>query len=283
MIGFVGFGEAGFNLAKGLSGVRMHAYDIGVTGLVRARAAEAHVTLVDSNAALARSSEIVFSVVTASQALNAARQTAPYLEARHLYADMNSVSPALKQSIANVIGPGFVEVAIMAPVPPYGHKVPMLAGGPKAADFAGRLSLLGMRIEVGDTCIGAAAATKMCRSIVVKGMEAILTECALGATKYGAADRVFSSLAESFPGIDWNKLASYMVSRVVVHGERRAREMEEVAETLRSIGVEPIMAEAAARRMDWSAKQKLKSKFGPEGPKSYEEFACVVHSASSSS
>lgn len=130
-----------------------------------------------------------------------------------------------------------------------------------------------MRIEVGDERIGAAAATKMCRSIVVKGMEAILTECVLGAMKYGAAERVFSSLTESFPGIDWNKLASYMVSRVVVHGERRAREMEEVAETLRSIGIDPIMAEATARRMDSSASNGLKSKFGPTGPATYEEFA----------
>src|SRR5215472_8538579 len=133
-----------------------------------------------------------------------------------------------------------------------------------------------MRIEVGDERIGAAAATKMCRSIVVKGMEAILTECVLGAMKYGAAERVFSSLAESFPGIDWTKLASYMVRRVVVHGERRAREMEEVAETLRSIEIEPIMAEAAARRMDWSAREGLKTKFGPNGPATYEEFARTV-------
>jgi len=218
-------------------------------------------------------------VVTANQAANAADQTAPHLRPHHFYADMNSVSPALKQSIAAVIDRArarFVEIAIMAPVPPYGHKVPMLSGGAAAASFVERLMPFGMKIEVGVPEIGTAAATKMCRSIVVKGMEAILTECVLGATQYGAAERVFASLDETFPGIDWNKLASYMVSRVVVHGERRAREMEEVAETLRSIGIEPMMAEAAARRMDWSARQGLKGKFGPEGPANYEEFAKKV-------
>jgi hypothetical protein len=98
----------------------------------------------------------------------------------------------------------------------------------------------------------------------------------LGASRYDASAHVFASLNESFPGIDWRTLADYMVGRVVVHGERRAREMEEVAETLRAIGVEPIMAEAAARRQNWSARLKLRSHFGLEGPKTAAEVVAVV-------
>src|SRR4029434_9533450 len=117
---------------------------------------------------------------------------------------------------------------------------------------------------------------KMCRSIVVKGLEALLFECVMSANRFGAEDRVFASLQESFPGIDWKKLADYVVGRVVVHGERRAREMEEVAETLRSSGVEPIMAEATARLQDWSARMDLKSHFGPDGPASYREVLTII-------
>jgi 3-hydroxyisobutyrate dehydrogenase-like beta-hydroxyacid dehydrogenase len=124
--------------------------------------------------------------------------------------------------------------------------------------------------------VGEAAATKMCRSVIVKGLEALLTECVLGASRYGAEERVFASLSQSFPGIDWSELATYMVGRVVVHGERRAREMEEVAETLRSSGVDPIMAEATVRRMDWSAQLELKKVFKGEAPKNYKEFADAV-------
>src|SRR5688572_2846387 len=105
-----------------------------------------------------------------------------------------------------------------------------------------------MRFEVLSRKVGGASAVKMCRSIVVKGLEALLFECVLGATPYDADERVFASLNESLPGIDWKKLADYMVGRVVVHGERRAHEMEQVAETLRAIGIDPIMSEAAARR-----------------------------------
>ena len=237
-IGFIGFGEAGYHLAKGLrqAGIeQISAFDTADTPLIRQRAQELTGLLQSSNADLAAHSDIIFSTVTANQAATAAEQTAPFLETRHLYADLNSVSPGLKQALAKTVeaaGARFVEVAVMSAVPPHGHKVPMLTGGVAAAEFAERLSPFGMVIEVGSAQVGSAAATKMCRSIMIKGIEALLTECVLGATRYGADERVFSSLGESLPGIDWAKLATYMVGRVVMHGERRAREMEEVAETL---------------------------------------------------
>ena len=287
-IGFVGFGEAGSTIAAGLRSAgcdRIVAFDINRHDasrgpLIQRRAAESGTTLVDSSADLVRESRIILSTVTSNASLDAASQTAPFLTPDHVYADLNSVSPALKQEIGAVIdvtGARFVEVAVMAPVAPYGHRVPMLVGGPAASEFAGMLAPFGMRLEVLDTGdIGTAAAVKMCRSIVVKGLEALLCECVLGASRYGADEKVFASLDESFPGVNWKKLADYMVGRVVVHGERRAREMEEVADTLRAIGIDPIMAEATVRRQDWAAALDLKSHFGAEGPRSYREVLDVL-------
>jgi 3-hydroxyisobutyrate dehydrogenase-like beta-hydroxyacid dehydrogenase len=281
-IGFVGFGEAAYNIAKGLrqpdiAPVRaydINAHDQALGDKIQQRAQETGTRLVNTNEELARSSEIILSTVTANQAASAAEQTAPYLDVHHIYADLNSVSPGLKQSIDRTIaatGARFVEIAVMAPVPPHGHRVPMLAGGKAAPEFAARLTPFGFSVEVVSSEIGTASATKMFRSIIVKGLEALLTECVLGASRYGAEPRVFASLAESFPQIDWKALADYMVGRVVVHGERRAREMEEVAETLRSLGIEPVMAEAIVKRMDWSAKLGLKARFAGEAPKSYKD------------
>jgi 3-hydroxyisobutyrate dehydrogenase-like beta-hydroxyacid dehydrogenase len=287
-IGFLGFGEAGFTIGNGLRGAGLEqlvAYDIATGSsdrgpVIRDRARRSGASLVDSNAALAAATDVILSTVTCSSALEAARQTAPYLTARHVYADLNSVSPALKREIADVIGAtgaAFVEAAVMAPVDPAAHRVPMLLGGPHAAAFAGRMRPFGMRLQVLEGAqVGTAAATKMCRSIVIKGIEALLVECVLGAHEYGAADHVFASLQESYPGIDWKQLADYDMNRVVVHGERRAREMEEVAETLRAIGVEPIMAEATARRQDWSATLGLRSLFGPDGPKTVDEVLRAI-------
>jgi 3-hydroxyisobutyrate dehydrogenase-like beta-hydroxyacid dehydrogenase len=274
-IGFVGFGEAAFHIAKGLRqpGIAsICAFDINVTSNMRQRAREAQTVLVDTNRELAQSCDIMLSAVTANQAANAAEQNAPYLTTSHIYADLNSVSPGLKQSIARVIqasGARFAEIAMMAPVPPYGHKVPMLAGGDGAQDFVAALAPFGISAEIVSREVGTAAATKMFRSIIVKGLEALLTECVLGASRYNADERVFASLAETFPAINWKELADYMVGRVVVHGERRAREMEEVAATLREIDIEPIMAEAIVRRMDWSVELGLKQIFQGEAPQSY--------------
>jgi 3-hydroxyisobutyrate dehydrogenase-like beta-hydroxyacid dehydrogenase len=286
-IGFVGFGEAAYHIAKGLraSGIEtIVAYDIhsetpGRGELIRKRAEETAVLLVPSNALLCDSSDIVFSTVTANQASAAAEQTAPHLKPRHMYADLNSASPGLKRSIAGAItasGARFVEVAVMAPVPPYGHKVPLLTGGPDAPEFAERLSPFGMRIETGSVEVGTAAATKMCRSIMVKGIEALMTECVLSATHYGVDEKVLASLGETFPGMDWPKLASYLVGRVVVHGERRAREMEEVAGTVEETGVDPVMTAAIVRRMDWSAQLGLREVFGGKAPANYREFVAKV-------
>jgi 3-hydroxyisobutyrate dehydrogenase-like beta-hydroxyacid dehydrogenase len=158
--------------------------------------------------------------------------------------------------------------------------VPMLLGGAGAPAFVESLAPYGMRLEIVSEKVGTAAAVKMCRSIVVKGLEALLFECVLGASRYDAEQRVFASLAESFPGMDWNRLANYMIGRVVVHGERRAREMEEVAATLRAIGVEPMMAEATVRRQDWAAELDLRSQFGPEGPANYNDVLKAVAAAS---
>jgi len=282
-VGFIGFGEAGSTIASGLrsAGVdRLFAFDIKTSSTdlgpaIARRAHESRTALVESPADLVRSSDIVFSTVTSSSALEAASTAAPFLERRHLYADLNSVSPAVKIEIDRVVsasGAAFVEAAVMAPVLPYGHQVPMLLGGAGAAAFADAMTPFGLRLQrLEGAKVGSAAAVKMCRSIVVKGLEAILFECVMGASHFGADELVWASLNESFPGIDWKALADYTTGRVVVHGERRAREMEEVAETLRAIGVDPIMAEATARRQDWSAQIGLKSRFGPDGPRSYRD------------
>jgi 3-hydroxyisobutyrate dehydrogenase-like beta-hydroxyacid dehydrogenase len=292
-VGFIGFGEAGSTIAGGLraAGIdRLSAFDIKTFTpdfgpRIRERAGATQATLVDSASALVRASDVVFSTVTSSSALEAASGAAEFLEPRHLYADLNSVSPAVKIEIDRVVGQSgasFVEVAVMAPVLPYGHKVPMLINGAGAPAFAAAMTPFGLRLQrLEGAKVGSAAAVKMCRSIVVKGLEALLFECVMGASRFDADDLVWASLEETFPGIAWKKLADYTSGRVVVHGERRAREMEEVAETLRAIGVDPIMAEATARRQDWSARLDLRSRFGPGGPATYQDVLDAIAAVTS--
>jgi 3-hydroxyisobutyrate dehydrogenase-like beta-hydroxyacid dehydrogenase len=286
-MGFLGFGEAGFHLARGLrsaGAARLIAFDIkasqGAAGeRIRARAAESGTRLVETPRALADGAHVILSVVTAASAREAAESLAADLTPNHLYADLNSVSPATKRRIDAVIATGagrFVEGAIMAPVPGQEHRVPILLNGSAAAALADVLSPYQMRLEVMNGTIGAAAAVKMCRSIVIKGLEALLLECTLAAGEYGAADRVYDSLAETYPGMDWRKTARYMIGRVLEHGERRALEMEEVATTLRAAGIEPLMAEATARRQDWEATLRRDGRLSGPRPETADDLQTLL-------
>jgi len=194
--------------------------------------------------------------VTASATRAAAASAAPAMRRGVFLLDINSASPRTKEdggALVNAAGGRYVESAVMTSVPPYGIKVPMLLGGPDAAALAPTLAALGFSANVASEKLGVVSAIKMCRSVVIKGMEAIVIESFLAARRYGVENEVLASLAETFPGLDWEKNGSYFWSRVVQHGKRRAEEMREAAATVREIGLEPFMASAIADRQAWVA------------------------------
>jgi 3-hydroxyisobutyrate dehydrogenase-like beta-hydroxyacid dehydrogenase len=196
--------------------------------------------------------------VTAANDLVAAQAIAPGIAAGAFFLDMNSASPGQKQASAAAIdgaGGRYVEAAVMSPIHPKRVASPMLLGGPHADAFAAMAAPLGFAgIEIFSDEVGKASATKMCRSVVIKGVEALLTESMLAARAYGVEDRVLATLSNLLPSDDWEKLAAYMISRALEHGERRAEEMREAARTVAETGIEPLMATATAARQDFSAR-----------------------------
>ena len=282
-IGFIGFGEAARSICQGLAGE-------GATGLSafdnQERPPEEGVAMTDSLEALLAGADVVFSAVTAAVALDVANQAAAHLSERHFYVDINSVSPETKIEIGKAItasGARFVEAAVMAGVPPLKHKVPMLLAGEAAPALIGMMAPLGMAMEDFGPELGRAAAAKMFRSVMVKGMEALLQECVLGADRYGVADKVLESIGDGYPGIDWKKLANHLIGRTAIHGERRAHEMEEVSDTLESLGIEPMMSRAAAKRIAWAAGLGLKETFGDTAPESYRDVLDVIRAGKKNS
>jgi 3-hydroxyisobutyrate dehydrogenase-like beta-hydroxyacid dehydrogenase len=277
-IGFIGLGEAASHISRGLlvEGVtEITAFDI------LPQPKQSDVTIVQSMEELVTASDIIFSAVTCINALVVAKQAGPYLDYSHLYVDINSVSPETKITIGGVVkdsGARFVEAAVMSSVPSYGHKVPMLLSGEAAVDLIKIMAPLGMKFEDFGPELGRASALKMFRSIIIKGMEALFQECVLGAAQYGVAKKVLDSIGVGYPGLDWNQMAHYLIGRTAIHGERRAHEMEEVANTLRGIGIEPIMAEAAAKRIQWATNKGLKKVFPNDAPKDYEDVIRAIRS-----
>jgi len=261
-IGLIGYGEVGRILAEDLraQGVRVVAHDIKLGGPNEGElvdhAARFGVELVSGHAALAALSDLVISAVTASQAVTVAEACAPGLRAGTYVLDFNSASPKAKTEAAalvNAAGGRFVEGAVMTSVPPYRIKVPLLLGGPDAAGLEPLLNGLGFAAKVASDKLGVASATKMCRSVMIKGLEAMVIESFATARAYGVEDAVIASLAETFPGMEWEKLGAYFFQRVIQHGRRRAEEVREVARTVREAGLEPFSAAGTALRQAWVA------------------------------
>jgi hypothetical protein len=141
----------------------------------------------------------------------------------------------------------------MAPVAPKGLRTPLLLGGQHAGEFLARAAAWALSARVYSERIGAASSVKMCRSIMIKGLEALTLECVLASSRYGVLDDVLGSLGDTYPGVDWQKKARYLMSRALVHGRRRAEEMREVAKTVAEAGYDPVMTRAIVDKQDWAA------------------------------
>ena len=210
----------------------------------------------DDPEAAASGCELVVSAVTATEVLAATQSVVAGMDEACFYLDLNSVSPATTKAAAAVVenaGGRYVEAAVMSPIGPQRIESPILLGGPHAETFvpvAESLGFSGARYFSAE--LGRASAAKMCRSVIIKGMEALIIEALLPARRFGVESEVLDSLQDLLPGVDWTSQARYMIARSVQHGTRRAEEMLEVAATVREAGLEAFMSEACARRQAWA-------------------------------
>jgi 3-hydroxyisobutyrate dehydrogenase-like beta-hydroxyacid dehydrogenase len=273
-VGLVGYGEVGRILAEDLrkQDVRVTAYDLKLgnnqAGALRDHASVHGVALATSHADLAAQADFMVSAVTASQDVAVAQACAPAIKAGTWFLDFNSASPGAKRRAADLIdgnGGRYVEGAVMTSIPPKRIKVPLLLGGSGAGELAPLLVALGFDAKVASAQLGVASAVKMCRSVMIKGLEAMVIESFTTARAYGVENAVLASLAETFPGIDWEKQGAYFFQRVIEHGRRRSEEVREVAETVREIGLTPWSAEGTAERQAWVADLADEGLFGPKG------------------
>ena len=273
-IALIGYGEVGRILAEDLraAGHVVTACDLKLGSeaghLLREHASRHGIALALTHGHAVSDAELVVSAVTADQTVAAAQASAPGLLSGVWFLDFNSASPGAKiraAGIVNAAGGRYVEGAVMTSLPPHRIKVPLLLGGPDAAALHPVLIELGFVPKVASAKFGVASATKMCRSVMIKGLEAMVIESLTTARHYGVEDTVVASLYETFPGIDWEKQAAYFFQRVIEHGRRRSEEVREVAQTVREAGLHPNSAAGTAERQAWMANLADAGVFGERG------------------
>jgi 3-hydroxyisobutyrate dehydrogenase-like beta-hydroxyacid dehydrogenase len=282
-VGLVGYGEVGRILAEDLraQGVAVAAWDLKLASPASAAPLRDHacahgVALAVAAADLAARCDLIISAVTASQAVPVAADCAPAVRPGAFFLDFNSASPGAKQRAAALVdgaGGRYVEGAVMTSIPPYRIRVPLLLGGASAATLAPLLNTLGFDAKLASDRLGVASATKMCRSVMIKGLEAMVIESFTAARHHGVEDAVLASLHETFPGIDWEKQGAYFFQRVIEHGRRRSEEVREVAETVREAGLTPWSASGTAERQAHIADLADAGVFGVKGTSGFARSA----------
>ena len=263
-VALVGLGEVGRTFAEDLRAAGIRDLTVWDTAFAdpASRAArnvrELGLATSGSAASAVAGADLVVSAVTAAQCASAAESAVPGLSPGTWFFDLNSSSPGHKQEAARRVdatGARYVEAALMSPIGPKRLRSPFLLGGPHARDFASVAASYGIvDVTVVSDDVGRAAATKLCRSVVVKGLESLLAESLLAARVHGVERAVLDSLPNILPPADWEAVAGYFISRSLQHGTRRSEEMEEAAATVAEAGIEPWMSRAAVERQRWAAR-----------------------------
>ena len=256
-VALVGFGEAARAFAEGWGVMRpsnLSVSDLRHDEEIHAAARSCGARFTTNKAEALAGAQVVFCLVTADQALEAAEQSAPFLSPGTLWFDGNSCAPDTKRRAGTVIeaaGGAYVDMAIMSPVHPKKHRVPILLSGPHSLAAQKILEELGMSGTVMGLEIGRASTIKMLRSVMIKGLEALSAECFLAARAAGVEVEVLATLQASDPGFNWAARGAYNLERMIVHGGRRAAEMNEVANTVADLGLSPDMSRAT---QEWQAR-----------------------------
>lgn len=277
-LGLVGYGEVGRIFSSGLLPYfdMVSAWDTTFTDTL-SPVTSAGVWQAGSMQALCGASDLVISAVTASHTLAVAQAAAPFLRAGMVFLDLNSAAPGTRQQAAEQVhaaGAHYVEAGVMTSVPPHGVRVPLLLGGPQAFALAADLQSMGMDAKAVSAEFGVVSAIEMCRSVMIKGLEALVMESYATARAYGVEAHVLPTLAETFPSIDWEKQGAYFFSRVAQHGQRRAEEMQEAVRTVSAAGIQPTMSTAIAHKQQWVADETRAGTFAGISPQAlWQDYA----------
>ena len=283
-VGLIGFGEAGQAIAKTLRKecvIDIFAFDKSFcsTKSIKNQYKKTKINLFSNPKKLAEKVNLIISVVTADQSVNAAKKISKHLNKNHIYLDGNSVSPGTKIKTNKIIkfsGASYYDLAIMAPIHPLGHKTKMLVAGPNKTKINKILKKLKFNYEWENSEIGKAAVVKMLRSIMIKGVESLLTECVTASEKIGIHDRILLSAVKTLGIKNIKKLADYFMERSALHGLRRSDEMNEVVKTLKEMKLSSHMSKAISTHQKMIGKLTLKKRFKNKIPQDRIKIARAI-------
>ncbi|MEE9202629.1 MAG: DUF1932 domain-containing protein [Dehalococcoidia bacterium] len=281
-LGVIGFGEVGYHISKGLKGAgvgQIVAYNNGTrnrppyTEAFRHKAQSIGVSLAPTLEEMVHNSDLILSTVIPTTSLEVAGEAAPLLTPAHFFVDLNSCSPEAKREGCALVeekGGHYIDGVIMDNPLAQEHRSNIWACGEGAEEFHQVMGKYSMNIRVIPGKVGDAALLKMIFSVIAKGAQALLWESLLALHKAGLDPQVYHGLNNWVSQMGLLERADAVIAHSAIHAGRRAGEMEFAADTLLSLGVEPMMARATAQRLAWSAGFNFPDQFPDEFPSGYK-------------
>ena len=235
-IAVIGLGEAGSLIAAGLKKA-----GASVIGFDPANPKNPPVPVAPTAVEAVADADIVLSINSSTVSVRVAEGVATALKPGALYADLNTGTPSMKKTLAAIVPEGsFVDVAVMKPVPGLAEKVPMGVAGAGGEKFIQLLEPYGLNLEYVSDVAGEAAARKLLRSIVAKGMAALIIDCLWAAQSMGLEDWAIDEIKREFDSSSAATVQRYL-DGTAKHAKRRQVEMADVVQMLSEAGYDSTM------------------------------------------
>ncbi|MGE9781810.1 NAD(P)-binding domain-containing protein [Janibacter sp. G368] len=174
----------------------------------------------------------------------------PWLRPGARVLDLTTASPDDKHRSAALLADHatYVDVVIMGAIAMGGVATPLLAAGPEASAATTELAAIGAPVRVlPGAGPGDAAALKLLRSILTKGIEALGVECLAAAEALGVREELPVVLAD----IDAGGLTPFVEAVVRTHpqhAERRRHEVHRAGRQLADLGRPSALVDAVEAR-----------------------------------
>lgn len=285
-IGFVGFGEASYSLAKGLSSEglnKMKAFDANVfndecNSLIKKRSNELNMKVTDSYEGFFDDIDYVFVAVPAFVALDACKEISNYIKDTCTYVDVSASSPAIKDKCKNILDEkniSYIDASMLGSLPKLRHKVPFYVSGEKAKRFIEDFEKYGMNITYVNEKPGSATSIKLIRSIFMKGISALMIELVMASDSYGVSDFVLNSISDSLDGISFMSHLNRISTGSAIHAKRRAFEIGGSIEMLEDKNLDSLMSEATKKKLEILANYDF-SKVAEKDNKTWKDVVSVL-------
>ena len=288
-LGFVGFGEAAYYLTEGLreEGLeKIFVFDVVLSARSEGqlynqaieRVKKTGAVVRQSPADLADSADILVLAVPAQFTESAAGDLIPHLKAGQLLVDVTTAAPLVKKQLGEDCSYRkimFADSPMLGPLIVDRHKVPIITCGSGAQRWHDEMRPFGMSIEVIEGSPGTATQIKLARSIFTKGFEALLVETFMFARKCGVESIVMDSIGKTLDKATFEQSANRYMASDLFHAARKAHEMKDAIDIMRSMGMTPMVGEGVVARMQHIADLDCGAKLKGIRPQSLTEICAA--------